>query len=291
MSSPEPPKTTANAVLTDDDASVRRRAGGSSSSGDADQVLEALGYKPELSRNRSTLQVAFMLAVLAAVPYGMTTTMTYPVVGGGPVVMIWGWVAVSLIVLCVAASLGEITSVYPTAGGKASPSLPLDCENGEEETTYLSEERLMLWKGVYYQTFMLAPASWRRLASWICGWLYVVGQITIALAVNFGTTQFFVACVNIFEKDDGSPIWDATDYQIFLIFLGITIACNLVASLGNRWLPLLDVSFRRQNPRAAALSSRRPRVPSVLTTFRLDCRYHLDPRRCGGHRGWCASRR
>lgn len=111
-------------MFTDDNASIRRRGGGSSSSGDADQVLESLGYKPELSRNRSTLQVAFMLAVLAAVPYGMTTTMTYPVVGGGPAVMIWGWVAVSILVLCVAASLGEITSVYPTAGGKA-PLRPL----------------------------------------------------------------------------------------------------------------------------------------------------------------------
>lgn len=120
MSSPEPSKNEAPAMFADDDASLRRRAGGSSSSGDADQVLESLGYKPELSRNRSTLQVAFMLAVLAAVPYGMTTTMTYPVLGGGPAVMIWGWVLVSMLVLCVAASLGEITSVYPTAGGKAS---------------------------------------------------------------------------------------------------------------------------------------------------------------------------
>lgn len=144
MSSPEPPKTTATAVRSDDDASFRRRGGGSSSSADADEVLEALGYKPELTRNRSTLQVAFMLAVLAAVPYGMTTTMAYPVIGGGPVVMIWGWVIVSLIVMCVAASLGEITSVYPTAGGKA-PSLspapsPPDCEN-DEETACVREVR------------------------------------------------------------------------------------------------------------------------------------------------------
>lgn len=119
MSSPDPQKTTAAAMFTDDD-SLRQRANGSSSSVEnADQALEALGYKPELARNRSTLQIAFMLAALAAVPYGMTTAMTYPVVGGGPAVMIWGWVAVSLLVLCVAASLGEITSVYPTAGGRA----------------------------------------------------------------------------------------------------------------------------------------------------------------------------
>lgn len=83
----------------------------------ANDMLEGLGYKPELARNRSTLQVAFMSFVLASIPYGLATTLYYPLVGGGPVNIIWGWVMVSLIIVCVAASLGEITSVYPTAGG------------------------------------------------------------------------------------------------------------------------------------------------------------------------------
>lgn len=83
----------------------------------ADNVLETLGYKPELARNRSTFQVAFMSFVLASIPYGLATTLIYPLLGGGPVDIIWGWVAVSAIIICVASSLGEITSVYPTAGG------------------------------------------------------------------------------------------------------------------------------------------------------------------------------
>lgn len=107
-------KATSAAVHSDDE-SLRRRA---APTVQADQHLEALGYKPELARSRSTLQVAFMSFVLASIPYGLATTLTFPLVGGGPVAMIWGWVAVSLVILCVAASLGEITSVYPTAGGK-----------------------------------------------------------------------------------------------------------------------------------------------------------------------------
>ncbi|KAL6406105.1 putative AC9 transposase [Ilyonectria robusta] len=82
----------------------------------ANELLESMGYKPELQRDRSTLQVAFMAFVLASVPYGLATGLNWPVVGGGPVNIIWGWVAVSLVVMCVAASLGEITSIYPTAG-------------------------------------------------------------------------------------------------------------------------------------------------------------------------------
>lgn len=188
----------------------------SSGAGDnsADELLTSLGYKPELSRNRSTLQVAFMSFVLASIPYGLATTLFYPLNGGGPVDVLWGWVLVSLITICVAASLGEITSVYPTAGG------------------------------VYYQSFMLAPPQYRRIAAWVCGWLYVVGNITITLSVNFGTALFFVGCINVFETAEGGPVLEGSAYQVFLIFVGLTILCNLVSSLCNKWLPWLDVSKR-----------------------------------------------
>lgn len=55
---------------------------------DADDLLAAMGYKPELVRSRSTLQVAFMCFVLASIPYGLATTLYYPIVGGGPTTII-----------------------------------------------------------------------------------------------------------------------------------------------------------------------------------------------------------
>jgi amino acid transporter len=183
----------------------------------ADDLLEAMGYKSELVRNRSTLQVAFMSFVLASIPYGLSTTLTYPMIDSGPVGIIWGWLAVSLIILCVAASLGEITSVYPTSGG------------------------------VYYQTWMLSAPSYRKIVSWICGWSFVVGNITITLAVNFGTALFLTACINVFESSPAVGDQPAVGilageaWQVYLIFLGITLLCNLISALGNKWLPWLDV--------------------------------------------------
>ncbi|CAH0035752.1 unnamed protein product [Clonostachys rhizophaga] len=178
----------------------------------ADQALEAMGYKAELTRTRSTLHVAFMSFVLASVPYGLATMLAYPIIGGGPVAVIWGWLAVSAIIFCVAASLAEITSVYPTAGG------------------------------VYYQTFMLAPSRWRRVAAWVCGWFYTVGTISITLSVNFGTTLFFVSCINVFETESGVGIFAPPDWQLYLVFVGITLLCTAVSSLGNRWLHILDTA-------------------------------------------------
>ncbi|KAK1593439.1 amino acid permease [Colletotrichum navitas] len=89
---------------------------------------------------------------------------------------------------------------------------------------------------------MLASPQYRRVASWICGWLYVVGNITITLAVNFGTALFFVACINVFESAPGVGVLTGDPYQVFLIFLGLTLLCNAVSSLGNKWLPLLDTA-------------------------------------------------
>ncbi|KAH7080870.1 amino acid/polyamine transporter I [Paraphoma chrysanthemicola] len=188
----------------------KKYSGDDGAPNDADDLLQAMGYKAELVRSRSTFQVAFMSFVLASVPYGLATTLYYPIACAGPVGIIWGWLGVSLIILCVAASLGEITSVYPTSGG------------------------------VYYQTFMLSPPSYRRIASWICGWAFVVGNITITLAVNFATALFLGACINVFESEPGVGIFEGKPYQIFLLFLAITIVCNLVSALGNKWLPWLD---------------------------------------------------
>ena len=177
----------------------------------ADDLLNVLGYASELTRSRSTLQVAFMSFVLASVPYGLSTTLYYPLVGGGPVAVIWGWVAVCLIILCLAISLGEITSVYPTAGG------------------------------VYYQTYMLSPPWCRNITAYLCGWSYFLGTVIITLSVNFGTSLFIIGCVNVFTDSEGNGIWVAEKYHIVLLFFAVTLTCNAIAALLNRWLPILDV--------------------------------------------------
>lgn len=152
-----------------------------------------------------------MCFILASVPYGLSTTMSYSMAGGGSANMVWGWVLVSLIMLCVAASLAEITSVYPTAGG------------------------------VYYQTFALSPAWCRRVSAWVCGWAYVAGTITITLAVNFATALFLIESLNVFESGGVGITDNFQTYQIYLIFLGITLLCHAIPAFGNKWLTHLEV--------------------------------------------------
>jgi amino acid transporter len=96
-----------------------------------------------------------MTIVLSSVPYGLSTTFFYTLGNGGAMVAIWDWLIMSCIYVCVAVSLGEIASQYPVSGG------------------------------VYYWSYMLSPPKLKPLASWIVGWLSVVGNITVTLAVNF----------------------------------------------------------------------------------------------------------
>ncbi|CAI6020023.1 unnamed protein product, partial [Clonostachys chloroleuca] len=188
----------------------------------ADQALEAMGYKAELTRTRSTLHIAFTYFVLASVPYGLATMLAYPIIGGGPVAVIWGWLAVSAIIFCVAASLAEITSVYPTAGDKPKAQVfrshcPFTPTNIHHDVRCLRSD------------FMLAPSRWRRVAAWVCGWFYTVGTISITLSVNLGTTLFFVSCINVLETDSGVGIFDPPNWQLYLVFVGITLLCTTAA--------------------------------------------------------------
>ena len=79
--------------------------------------LEEMGYKEELRRNLGMVSVLGLSFAIMAVPFGTSTTLNTALTDGGPVTVFWGWLFVSLVSLCMAASLAEICSVFPTSGG------------------------------------------------------------------------------------------------------------------------------------------------------------------------------
>lgn len=89
--------------------------GGSIEEGD---VLEnVLGYKPELQRNRSMFTLLFQSLAIAAIPYGEGSPLISAIYGGGQLSIFLGWIVVLILDQCVAMSLGELASRYPTSGG------------------------------------------------------------------------------------------------------------------------------------------------------------------------------
>ncbi|KAG2145448.1 amino acid transporter [Suillus bovinus] len=171
--------------------------------------LEKLGYKQEMTRSRGLIHILFT--------YGLAAPIATSLIGGGPAVMIWGWILVSVLTQTLALSLAEICSKYPTSAG------------------------------AYYWCYRLGSPHTRVLASWINGWLTVVGVWTIALSVTFGTAQLIVAGAGIYH-----PEWTATAWQtckaspisvtiLDLIFLGVTAVACLFCLFFNKHLPVIDI--------------------------------------------------
>lgn len=82
-----------------------------------DEDLARLGYAPELKRSLTVWAVMGLSFSIIAAPFGLSIGFSYALINGGPVTVLWGWVLVSLISVCLAASLGEICSCYPSSGG------------------------------------------------------------------------------------------------------------------------------------------------------------------------------
>jgi amino acid transporter len=82
-----------------------------------------------------------------------------------------GWVFVSILSLCISASLAEICSVYPCAGG------------------------------VYYWSAKIASPKYSAIASWITGWLTLVGNWTVTTSICFSGGQLILSAIALWEED------------------------------------------------------------------------------------------
>lgn len=174
--------------------------------GSVDEVdaLAILGYKSELQRNRSMLTLLFQSLAIAAIPYGEGGPLISAIYGGGPLSIFVGWLVVLALNECIAVSLGELASRYPTSAGP------------------------------YYWSFQIA-AKGKTVLSFITGWTWLIGNWTITLSVNFGLASLLAATAAMYHPD-----WTASDWQLLLIFYAVCLASFLICALANRFLPMVD---------------------------------------------------
>lgn len=71
--------------------------------------------------------------------------------------------------------------------------------------------------------------------SFVTGWIWLVGNWTVALSVNFGFASLIAGTVTMYHPD-----WAATSWQLLLIFYAICMGIFGVCALGNRFLPHVD---------------------------------------------------
>ncbi|KAL6613820.1 hypothetical protein ACP70R_036090 [Stipagrostis hirtigluma subsp. patula] len=174
---------------------------------DRDQArLYQLGYKQELKRGLSVLSnFAFSFSIISVLT-GVTTTYNTGLRYGGPVSMTLGWLVVATFNGCVALSMAEICSAYPTSGG------------------------------LYYWSAKLAGKDWAPLASWITGWFNIVGQWAGTTSIDFGLAQLVQVIVLLGTGGLNSGGYLASKYVVLAIYGVILIIHGVINSLPIQWL-------------------------------------------------------
>src|SRR5438874_406725 len=121
-----------------------------------EQRLAELGYKQELSRSWSAFTNFAISFTIISVLAGCFTSFGFAWLNGGPVAVSIGWPVLCLLIFCVAFSMAELTSAYPTAGGP------------------------------YWWAHDLGGKGW----SWMTGWFNIVGLLGIVASVAYGAAIF-----------------------------------------------------------------------------------------------------
>ncbi len=103
-----------------------------------DIELQHLGYNPELIRTRSLYTLLFQSLAIIAVPFGEGTALLSAVVGGGQLAYFVGWIVVSILDQCIAMSLAELASRYPTSAGPYYWSFQLSKGRGREALSFFT---------------------------------------------------------------------------------------------------------------------------------------------------------
>nr|CAB3504970.1 unnamed protein product [Digitaria exilis] len=168
--------------------------------------LQQLGYKQELKRGLSLLSnFAFSFSIISVLA-GVTTTYNTGLRYGGPASMTLGWLVVATFNGCVALSMAEICSAYPTSGG------------------------------LYYWSAKLAGKDWAPLASWVTGWFNIVGQWACTTSVDFSLAQFVQVIILLSTGGANGGGYLASKYVVLAIYCGILILHGLINSLSIHWL-------------------------------------------------------
>jgi hypothetical protein len=180
------------------------RTGSVTATGNVDEQLEILGYKPELRRNRSMFHLLFQTLAIAAIPYGEGGPLISAIYGGGPLSIFVGWIVVCILDECIALSLSELASRYPTSAGP------------------------------YYWSFQIARGG-KTVLSYLNGWTWLIGNWTITLSVNFGFASLIGGAVSMYHPDFVLSAW-----QLLLIFYAICLITFVICTFGNRFLPMVS---------------------------------------------------
>ena len=175
-----------------------------------EQRLAELGYAQELKRGWSGFSNFAISFSIISVLAGCLTLYGQAWNNGGPVAISIGWPLISLLILCVAFSMSELASAYPTAGG------------------------------IYYWASKLGGPGW----GWFTGWFNLVGLVAVVASVDYACATFLHALLGLYNVDFvfnfASTNVKYTAHVIFVLMALIMVFGGLVNVFSSQLVALFN---------------------------------------------------
>lgn len=130
-----------------------------------------MGYAQEMSRNYSLLSLLGLGFSLTNSWFGISAGLVAGINSGGPVLIIYGIILITLISVCVGISLSELASALPNAGGQ------------------------------YFWASQLAPRRYANFLSYVTGWLSWAGSIFTSASIALAMGSALVGCYQLAHPD------------------------------------------------------------------------------------------
>ncbi|KAI9731811.1 MAG: hypothetical protein M1818_007676 [Claussenomyces sp. TS43310] len=174
-----------------------------------DQKLAALGYTQVYQREFSMLATFSFALSISGVFATVTTTFSYPLAAGGAASAVWCWLISGAGCMCIALSVAELVSAYPTSGG------------------------------LYFTCKHLAPERWVPEISWVCGWFNLLGQIAGCASTDYGCAQLLLAAVAIGSDFTYTP----TNRHTVGVMAAIVVMHGVINSASTKYLERITRSY------------------------------------------------
>ena len=139
--------------------------------------LAALGHKAELQRNFSPLSMLGLAFAILNSWTALSASLSLALPSGGPTSVMWGLITAGACNLCLAASLAEFLSAYPTAGGQ------------------------------YHWVAVISWKPWVPILSWTTGWINVSGWIALVASGGLLGSQLIVGCISLYNENYQPRRW------------------------------------------------------------------------------------
>ncbi len=190
--------------------------------------LHKLGYAQELFRSMGGFSNFAISFSIISILTGAVILYDYGLAWAGTAAVMIGWPLITVFVLLIAASMSEIASAYPTAGG------------------------------LYYWASRMKNKNW----GWWTAWLNLIGQFAIVAGINFAAAAFLNATIITPLLANVGITYDNTTLVFGLTFLTgqiLTMGILMLVELAMNIAGINLVAILNQVSRVVAHRDRRGR--------------------------------